>query len=319
MTKQVFTWCLLAMTAFTSKAQTIGNLNPIAGMQQEFSYANLTLADSGNVGANQTWNFANATLTGETSSKSFRALTAQEQIDFPQANLAYTMDQEPEVYFIQANTDSITELGDESMSMTNPAILYSYPITATNYLFTDDVAMSMPGFLEMTGFSTTVSQGSGTLITPFGTFENVIKLKRVAITEMTIMGQLIKTTNTTYIWVNADNKAELLLLDHTDYEDEMQEDEEYAVFLANGSALSVSDLTLEKMKITPNPIQSNIQLVGEIPVQAEYSIFSISGQKIKSGVLSVSGEIQADEMQSGTYLMTIYQNQTPIQTIRFTK
>lgn len=319
MTKKVFVVGLLAITAFTAKAQTISTLNPQAGMQHAFSYADLTIADSGSVGMNQTWDFSNASLLGSTTTRTYRNLTAQEQQAYPNATLAYTIDQEPEVYFMAAGADSLAELGDEGFPLANPAILYVYPITAENYSFTDNVSASMPGVLDLNGTATMFAQGSGILITPFGTFANVIKLKRVAQSQLSFMGQLINATITTFIWVNADNQTELLSIDFTDYEDETEVDELSALFLTNGSALSVGEIQDISWSIAPNPVQSELRIAGEIPTGSSYVIYATTGQAIDRGGIPVNGTIDVSHLEPGNYLFTLLDGANRTSTIRFAK
>ena len=97
-----------------------------------------------------------------------------------------------------------------TVSYTQPDVLYQFPMNyndnytnASNLAF-DLTALGLPLTYTSAGQRTNVVEGWGSLITPFGTFPNVLKMKSTLVEDITLVvqGQSTPTTQTTisYKW-----------------------------------------------------------------------------------------------------------------------
>lgn len=82
------------------------------------------------------------------------------------------------------------------------------------------------------------------------------------------------------------------------------------LYFKNAASSSVDDspaMDAKELFIAyPNPSNSIISLKGTIAQPTNYSIYDLSGNKVKSGVLSASGEqINIEELSIGTYIINI--------------
>lgn len=293
-TGTIFTAC-----ALNAQIQT---LNPQPGDVFTYEYFELAVPDSGSIGANQTWDYSDATSMGGTLTKTFRALTTQEQGDYPDANIGYEESGDPTLYLMHASADSLVNIGETSFMFSNPIMMYKYPLSSTSD-FTDNFGVSGVPMFTFDGTMRTYAQGTGTLITPFGTYNNVIKLRRKGLINMSLGGMSDQIIVDSYVWVNADNKSELLSIESSDYVNDTEEDEIAAYFLKNGAFAGVDELSKNRFKIYPNPAQEVIRLesaTAEAPVS--YTIFSITGAKAQSGKYTSNG-ISTGNLQTGEYIL----------------
>lgn len=308
----------MATTTQASAQVQIQNLNPVAGDEFKFEYFDLTVADSGSIGNNQVWDFSGASSTGSTNIKTYRALTAQEQSDYPTANLAYTEDGDPTVNLLHVSADSLADYGPTDFMYTNPIVYYKYPINSNSYSFTDVSGISNIPMVQYSGTLKTYSQGTGTLITPFGRYENVIKLRRKGYMTYNAFGDQDQITVDGYVWVNADNKTELLNIERTKYASSPGEDDMEAYILKNGAFAGLEQLSENYFSVYPNPSRETVYVksAGEMP--ASYKIFSVTGTEVQSGTYNAQG-ISTSKLTNGEYIIRLETTSGSFSHVRLTK
>ena len=291
---------LTACFTFKSYAQ-VNDINPAAGDVSTHEYANLVFADSGSIGPDQVWDFSGLTGTGELYTRSFRELTTQEQADVPGANIAYTENDEPDVYFMYCSADSLAEFGSAASLFENPMVLYSYPITVSGYAFTDAASIYMPGVVEINVATQGWSQGAGTLITPAGVFENVIKVRKRAVTDMEAMGETEQIIINTFTWLNAENKNEILVIEDVDYVNDTEADYTESRFLKNAHVTGIATLAADAFSLYPNPASETIYIRHTTQAPEAYAIYSIAGILVQSG--GYSNGIDVSTLPAGEYVI----------------
>lgn len=312
------TTTVIATCATLQVNAQIQNMNPSAGDVFNYEYFDLTVADSGSVGNNQTWDFSGAVSTEETGSKTYRALTTQEQVDFPTANLAYTEGSDATVYLMNANADSLTELGDTEFLFDNPIVLYKYPIGGY-FSFTDNAGVSQPPLVNIYGSVQTFTQGTGTLITPFGTYENVMKVRKKGNMHVTIAGTNEEVLLDSYIWINPDNKTELLTIESTDYVNDTEQDEMFAFFLKNGAFASVNEIEKNIFSLYPNPANDVVYLKSASETPDSYEIYSVAGVLVQSGKYAMNQGISTENLQVGEYILKATTSNGTMSHVKFSK
>lgn len=79
-----------------------------------------------------------------------------------------------------------------------------------------------------------------------------------------------------------------------------------AKFGTNNCPLSVETPVFKDLNVYPNPVQSQLYIDNEEPMQ--YELYNVLGKKIQSGSLAVHGQLDCSGLSSGLYLLQL-QNQ----------
>lgn len=308
---------LFTVSTFSQVNAQIQSMNPQPGDVFRYEYFDLTIADSGSIGNNQVWDFSEATSLDETFSKTFRALTPEEQSNYGFANIAYTEDSDPTVYLMHVSNDSLTDYGDASFVFNNPMVLYTYPITTT-YNFSDDYGIAGSVGFSFDGDLKTFVQGTGTLITPFGTYKNVIKIRRKAHVDVDFFGTPDQIHVDQFTWINAENNSELLTIEKSDFVNDTEEDDMYAFFLKDGVVAGVDDLKLRGFVVFPNPANDFIQVESVFGEVVSYQIYSVPGALVATGNYTSQG-IGITSLETGEYLVKVKFDNGNSALVRFSK
>jgi hypothetical protein len=165
----------LAINSFAQPTLTGAQLNPIIG--EVMNLRNAAYTAHGSNGSNQTWDFSNvSTTTAQT--LTIVPTTAQ----YPGTNIGYDygggtvhfgmVDATQQAYKYQIGSGTVITFSDLQKTITLP--LNSSTNTSDDFTAT----FSSGGFpFTRQGTSNFESVGFGTIITPYGTFPNSIKLK----------------------------------------------------------------------------------------------------------------------------------------------
>ena len=198
--------------------------------------------DPGPAGMDVTWDFSNE--LGNYVSFTWVALDpagSPFEDDFPGANVYFKVPQEvsngeivDSYIYYENRDDAVSLLGSVLITSINgsldtqylnltedPDRLFEYPIAYEDQFSDDVMGESIVKFggntfnLERTGITTTEADGFGTLITPLGTFQNVLRVKRTEDLEDSFPGIPYPTLQTweRYDWMSADRKY---ILFHTE-------------------------------------------------------------------------------------------------------
>lgn len=188
--------------------------NTISLKAEDVSGTSIT---AGAAGANITWDFSAYTGTNSTAYVSRVCPGQANCFRFPGANRITTMTNVDTNDF-SAMTDteatmlgsySGPALGDVTVTYTNPLTEYMFPITYLQQ-FNDTYAFSSVsaaiGNVDETGQVSVSVDGYGTVITPKGTYQNVLRIKRMRTGTQVIASSPIPITatyiNESYQWVN---------------------------------------------------------------------------------------------------------------------
>ena len=171
-----------AASAIAQPTLTAATSIPPAGYSYQL-WAGNTFAAS-NSGPNQTWDFTALSYPASVI-QTYALCGATNCAPFPGTNLVgNTTGNGGDIYLINSNTaQSIKGIvaGGTSLVYTDPEDLYRFPMTY-NSSFVDQFAVSFVSggtTYYRRGSDSTVVDGYGTLKTPAGTFNNVLRIKRV--------------------------------------------------------------------------------------------------------------------------------------------
>lgn len=271
---------------------------------------------AGPAGANVTWDFSAYTGTN-TIVTTTKACPGQANcFRFPGANrITVLSNVDTNDFNVMTDTEATTlgsysgpALGDVTVTYVNPLIEYKFPIAYLQqfddtYEF-NSVSASIGNTNETGQVSYTVD-GYGTVITPTGTYPNVLRIKRMRTATQTIPSvpaPIIATyTNESYQWVSQTSGPvfsfginTFVLLGNTNVTKTVS----YLV----SEALSTIDLDSKKEEISvyPNPSADFITVISKEEIK-KFTLSSLDGKTVLSA--ESSKNIDISKLPKGVYIL----------------
>ncbi len=180
---------------------------PDTGTISTFRFFNGEVYQPGDSGANVTWDFSGVqtNATGILVYKDPASMPGANK--FPSANLGVDEDGDPLIYLLTDN-DQLSQVGLEYSGISenysnNPKELMRFPITyGTVYTDSFEGTATVAQFnADRKGTIEIVGDGHGTLILPYATMNNVLRVRTVSNYEDRFLGQLVNQgTDTVYTW-----------------------------------------------------------------------------------------------------------------------
>ena len=283
---------ILNIYMFAQPILNVSDLNPY-GTANLFT-TNPTGFTTGLSGANQTWNYSGFSLTPNGTAVSTSITTSPFANSFPEANyFIKTVTNGSSTYSIYKLTSEKLELlgltTDSSIIINfspNPQTQFEFPYTYNSsindtYSTTNDPDLNDP-------FSI-IYDAYGTLITPYGTYNNVIRTKKM------------DGAFPIYSWYTINPTITILT----------------AIFGSGGISsvkfyqynnLSITQNEIQKSyDIIPNPASNNITILNSNNLNEtfEYKIFDIMGRIIKKSNGKFNEKIDIENLQIGNYIIQI--------------
>ena len=288
------TFILLTFFSICIQAQPVLNSSdfPQSFAANAFT-ASTTGFSNGSAGENQIWDFSSIALIPTTYSMSVvPTSSAPFGSFFPNANYTYEFNDNGLFFYnIQnLNSDSFeylayTETSSVEDYSANSDIIFQFPYTYGTDL-TDTYQSSFPSSQPET--VNRVYDAYGTLITPFGTFSNVIRQKTVS-----SFGDIF------YNWMST-NPFQIIL--QGNFEDDI-------VYFWQSSNLEVEDFKINSFSIYPNPTNRNLSIknVNSIDKEVVVTIYDVLGNAIieNKELNSTIENIDLSDFSSGLYFVKI--------------
>lgn len=286
--------------------------------QYKIKYLQDADANPGLSGANVIWDFSN--MPGDTTLTSIVGLCPGENIcnEFPEATQYSKTGTGNSYTMYKKNNSSFEVVGsyngvDPYYHNANTEKVAVFPITY-NQSFTDIYA-SNNATATIKGTVDLLVDGYGTLITPVGTYNDVLRIKRVK-TDTTIIGATISVVrSTTYEWVKTGMPTIAGMLKGQILFPVQQVSQ--AVFsytpLDNVTALQELDQLGKHMTIYPNPaIGENVQLKITDCIVSSLRMLDITGrllydEKISDGQADIF-QIPVKNISPGIYMVIVNTN-----------
>lgn len=281
----------LLVFSLIASAQTIniGDMTPQIGLV--YSQGNGDYISPGASGANQTWDLSgmnnNETFTTTISNPS--GLSGAE--NFPNATFASVIQGQESIGYSAVVNNRIEIVGlytpNVTMTYPNPQTQIQFPLSyqstySDTYERNADLGSGISN--QEVGGSSTVVDGYGTLITPTGTYTEVLRLKQNVESDLnTIMnGSVISTipfTSETYIFVKAGFVTPLASVGTSGFSGQT---EEFAVYYMS-STVGLENLSLIKeLTVFPVPVVTDFTLRMEVETASEvgFNLFSVDGRMV---------------------------------------
>ena len=251
----------------------------------------------GSSGANQVWDYSSIALTQINSASNEVVTSAPFAALFPAANLYVksTSNGVSYYYFVLSTSLKTEMLGIASATQLivnfspNPQTLIEFPFTYNKlindtYATTNDPNANTPFSLKYDAY--------GTLITPFGTFMNVYRVKKT------------DGLYPEYSWYLPNSNYLILAVS-------FDSNGVTTVKFNNHLSLNVNK-NETKINILPNPSSRffEIQNTSKNTHQLNFKIIDLTGKMVMFGVSKYNTEINIEGLKTGVYIVEIYENDT---------
>lgn len=249
----------------------------------------------GNSGPNQTWNYSNIWLPPIGLFNAVPVSNGTFTTTFPQANICYNFDPDAPnqnyYYYLKSSATGIEQLGFVSNEAIiknfniNPKKIIQFPYTF-NTVFTDTYQSTS----ESAPTSVTVTYDAyGTLILPFGTFQNVIRQK------------IVENGITNYKWINTNPFYYIL---------ETYFESNTISITKNTTVLNVTENNKSAhFLLTPNPVFAKLS-ISKVDYELNdlvIIVYNNLGQIVKKQIVNSIDyqtpiEIDFEDLTSGLYI-----------------
>ncbi len=191
-----------------------------------------------------------------------------------------------------------------SATYTDAKKLYQFPMTiGTSYTenFNGSIVSSGVTF-SRTGSVTSEVDGYGTLITPSGTYTNVLRIHSVHTSTDTYMGQSLTGTIDMYTWIQAGFHCELAVVQNINMMGNVQTVGYYAT-----NALGLSDNAAGVLVMHPNPAQDLVSLKHDQQID-NAEVRDLNGRIAAAEFNQSNNSIDVSKLPAGVYYVTVYSN-----------
>jgi hypothetical protein len=302
--KKIYLILLSSLSTFLQAQTILGtDINSVAG--DNFSITTSAWINPGGSGANQTWNLSTMTNTGQQT-------VSNSSSTIPGANIQQVWSTGVTMHLNLNSTqhDVVRQIAQGvTISFSNPWTMYGFPLSL-NASGTDNYSASFTSqgtTFQRNGTTTWTVDGSGTLTTPSGTFNNVLRIKiENDFTDVT-SGFEIEYSQEIYLWVKAGYRHWLAQVEDTQSDFGGGSAGSYL----NTLGLSVPESVIS-FNIFPNPSSDYISIQSQnIDLVQAAQIFDMSGKLLFEAITS---QIDISELSEGVYMLVLLDAQNAILT-----
>lgn len=295
-------YLILLFASVSAFAQPIINPSNITlGVASEVFIAETDGFDPGSAGPNKTWNFSGLTMVSVGTSATTDPAGKPGANTFPTANFCSADTSEPPSSFVYFRHDAqkMELLGELYVGIgtvnynANPKTYLEFPYTY-NKVITDTYKAALDD--DATSFTTTYD-AYGTLILPFGTYQNVIRQK------------IVENGQTDYIWFHVSPFFPIIQTALADGA---------MGILKTPSVLATAHFDQSSaFTVSPNPSSGIFNITLTNVREAQIDVYDLVGKLIVSQKSSdVSTAIDLQNCNAGIYLVKVTANdQTSVQKI----
>lgn len=283
----------LLICSLLSNAQPVLNAADFGTQLSAIGYSGSPSSLSqGNDGPDQVWDFSGLTLTQNTTTTTVTVASAPLSSNFPSANYCWKITNNNSISgytFFSLSNSSFESLGLSILGQTNKytdtSIMYTFP-----YTYNTTINDTYKGITDISPKSfTTVYDAYGTLITPLGTYTNVIRQKKT------------EGTTVNYIWIQTN--PFFILMEKTITNGTSSS---INVF-KNTSALGINPIEPKKeMAVFPNPTHAELNLqLPEQQILDRVAITDITGKIVLEQVQNLN-QINVSDLANGLYFIEVH-------------
>jgi len=308
----------------TAQAQITLTANNNLQVGDEFTFYRGTSAqlDEGADGANMVWDFSTVQLPDLIEIIVKDASTVDLLGEFPDANLA--LDEQPGNTYMSMDNDRQAWYGAGSdfgavVVYSDPQDLVRYPMTLGDS-FTDNFTGTIANFIR-SGVSTVTCDAYGTLITPTGTFDNVVRLKTIMdYGDFSNGVQIAEYHEERFWWFNEATGFPIFNVNRLTAAGSTVYSASYSV----DGVSAISDVeSIDRFSVFPNPADSQLAVELNLLKRTDLKIqlLNVLGQVVRetieptaSGLVNTIFETGA--MPNGWYVLNVLDGQRSIATYK---
>lgn len=295
---------------------TSTGVNPSIGESTVFKTDTSITFTPGSAGANQTWDltFLQPQINGPSTYVATNTTAAY--LNFPSANIATTSAQGDGYFNVTSNAMQYYGIAAQGiiMSYDDPEDLIHYPF-AYNDTYTDTwlTIFSNGGYTFYRSGSTTVTaDGYGTLITPTGTYQNVLRVHSVqTYQDSTNIGVpfIINYSSDQYGWYSNGIHCQIANMFNTTASTGASQ--AGGSYLESTTGISDQQQAISSLDVSPSPATDNISIDFTMsqPVEVDVTVFNLLGEKMMSVPCnksnSTSVKFNVTELPDGIYFAKV--------------
>ncbi len=317
----------LLYSAGVGIAQTIGVNDTLTATNVINYYAvdtSTTNLDAVN-GAGVTWDYSTVLMadnSGAVKDTVVYIADSPNQSDFPNAQYHELFSEGPQTFFSNVGNDVIIHgfkftsgANDYLIKYNNNDMIGLQLPMALNDNVNDNISgeavVPSIGTVPLTGTTTVLADGTGTLMLPGSTYTDVIRVKTVESSSGTVLGQTIIFTRTSYayytqstptnfpVFIHGEINADLSLAGNINLK---------TIWSTEDSGFHLSNETVSKpleLKLYPNPADKNV-FVTTTETNGTIEIFNTIGKIVYSDrITSPKQNINIEDLNAGIYFVQI--------------
>lgn len=307
----------LSLDAIAQPTLTHASNSPVVG--DKFDLKNTNYVSPGSAGASQTWNLsAMSTTAAVTNYTAVTVASTPSASSYPSANVSVMDGAGTYIYY---NTSASAWLnygpiaGGIVFSYSNPETYLNYPFNYTNS-FVDAWACTYTNSLVFyrAGNSTITADGWGTVTTPAGTFNNVMRVRHLQVYKDSCLSAplIINYVNDEYLWYRPGTHYPIAAVYSFTTGSSVFTGGSYLTNVLTGINENAS--LINSINIFPNPASQylNIDCNLRSAQTSELFIYNGTGQIVKhfSELETVVGEnkfeLNVTDLASGIYYLQIH-------------
>lgn len=288
------------------------DLNPVPG--DAMNMVNCNWVSEGSAGNNMTWD-----LSAQSANSNYILSVSAAGGSTPNANIDLNYGGQSHMYLL-CNTSGqqiYNQLAGTTMiTFSNPMQYMEFPLNSTMN-FTDNfvATFTSSGYsFSRAGDVEGTADGYGTLITPEGTFNNVIRVRYTQIYTDTYSLGTIDYDVETYAWYKAGYHGALASVTSLTTFQGTQMYSEYMEV----STLGVEENTIKSVLVYPNPVSNELNIQLNDTEIASISILDLNGNTVKIVTKSYT-QIDVSELNSGLYFVAVKDMNGAVSTTKFIK
>lgn len=272
-------------------------------------------------GANVTWDFSGISSQGTFSTEYVNPSTLSDASNHTGANLATSGGQGESYFYVDNSSYEMVGMYTQSatrLSFTDFRTTMKYPIT-----YGDVHAGTLDGTMEIFAANMTYDRagtthieadGYGTLIMPYGTINNVLRVIVVHEYSDDMSGTSIDYVDSTYMWYNDEG----IILTYVSFEGSGMTD--YSGTYTDEALVSSPEIVEKNaaIRIFPNPAQDNLNiLLLDNHRNAKVQITDLTGKIIEVKSLPAGAErftTDVSNLAKGIYIVQVIEDKTVVAT-----
>lgn len=318
MKKTLLIVCIMFSGMMFSQPVITNSVVQQIGNSSTFRLYNAEIISAGPSGANVTWDFSGINYTESRVFDYKDPSTMPGASTFPTANLGLDQNGDPQFYFIASSQD-LVQIGGKISTLTedyssDTKMILSFPITYGNVINDtfEGTAQLATILASRSGTSVIEADGYGTLILPYATFNDALRVRTVSVYEDELLGNVVNSgVDTAYAWYVEGVKD--YVFTHTRVTSNTFGDVSYGAYL-DTMYVGINNLSNQDLKfgVSPNPASDELHISyhsrsGE---SLKIELFDLSGKLLKSEeMLAIKGDnryvLIVSDLENGFYTLRV--------------